>query len=832
MNCTPWAAETQAAPPRNAFALLECVTTGTNCVAEPFRPIRVFSRSVNLTASRGRRQTTSRDVENLSRFREIVMARVRTKLADRPFDVDRDDEGVPTIAADSWLDAIYGLGYMHALDRKTQVLFSRAVAAGRAAERIKDHPELLETDVFFRRIGLHLDLKDAVREFDDETLADVTAYCDGVSAGLNARGPSLPMRATRFLADPWTPESVVLVGRLLSFGGLAVSQLQNERLLIELIHAGADPAALTEMFEPRLDEVDFDLVRKVTMSNQLSDDALELLVDLPRLAGSNAWAVAPGRSATGHALLASDPHLEVNRLPAIWYEAKLRWADNYVMGATLPGCPLFSVARTPKLAWGVTYMKGDTIDFFIEDCRPGGETGWQYRRDDQWHDYSVRTETVLRKGDDPLDMKVYENEVGTVDVDFESFKPPLSRKEARKQRAKKTDPSQPDIARRAEPGYYLSTAWAGRHVSAAAAVSTWIKLTKAPNVQDAQHVVSQCTQPTLCFVLADADGHIGLQGCGSFPKRRGKFSGLAPLAAWDSQNHWRGWLSKDLLPSIYDPPEGYLATANEEQNPAGGPFLVTQTVHDYRKRRIVERLAELPSATVGDMQELQYDVISVQARDLLTIILPHLPDGPLKEKMTEWDFNYGVDENRCTLFLSLYRNIMMELLGHDRGIGWRRILYLCSRAGFSSMVLTAADRLLRRDESWWWHGRDKGEIIRNAAERVVELDPPNWSEVNFFHFDNRFFGSKHVGRLLGFRSRRHAMPGNHATPFQGHVAQTATRESTFAPSYHFVTDMGTDEAWTNLPGGPCESRFSRFYRSDITRWLDGEYKRLEGRPFE
>ena len=55
---------------------------------------------------------------------------------------------------------------------------------------------------------------------------------------------------------------------------------------------------------------------------------------------------------------------------------------------------------------------------------------------------------------------------------------------------------------------------------------------------------------------------------------------------------------------------------------------------------------------------------------------------------------------------------------------------------------------------------------------------------------------------------------------------TATRESTFAPSYHFVTDFEADEAWTNLPGGPSESRFSRWYRSDIPRWCSGQYKRL------
>ena len=83
-----------------------------------------------------------------------------------------------------------------------------------------------------------------------------------------------------------------------------------------------------------------------------------------------------------------------------------------------------------------------------------------------------------------------------------------------------------------------------------------------------------------------------------------------------------------------------------------------------------------------------------------------------------------------------------------------------------------------------------------------------------------------MGRVLGFHTGQMPMPGCHATPFQGHLLITAKRETTFAPSYHFVTDLGTDEAWTNLPGGPSESRFSPFYKTDIVRWQHGTYKRL------
>jgi penicillin amidase len=721
--------------------------------------------------------------------------------ANRPISAARDEAGVPYVQANSWFDALYGLGYFHAVDRGSQLLFARSIASGRAAEEIADSPELLETDRFFRRLALFRNLDVEATGLEVATADQLAAYCEGVNDGLAAAGRTLPRWATGYVHRPWDIKAVLLVGQLLAFGGLAVSQMQNERLLLDLIHAGVAPEALRELFTPRLDGVDFNLLRSVRMASPLSDEALELLIDLPRLAGSNAWAVSPSRSASGAALLAADPHLEVNRLPAIWYEAVLRWEGRYAMGASLPGCPLLAVARTERLAWGVTYMKGDTVDFFIEDVRRGGETGWQYRRGDQWRDFELREEAIGRKGGEPLTLRVYENRQGTLE----------------------TDPEKHGF------GLHLSVAWTGNEPGAGRAIGTWLQVIAAESAAAAMDAVRECTQPTLCWVFADREGHIGLQTCGRFPVRREGYNGLTPIPAWDEANHWRGWVSKKLLPRVYDPPEGFVATANEEINPSEGPLLVTQPLPDYRRRRIAERLAELPRATVDDMQSLQYDLVSVQARDLLAVLLPHLPEGELKARLTAWDLRYAPDSREASLFQRLYRNVLIEWLGHEQGIGWRRMMYLASRAGYSAMMLSAIDRLVIRNGHHWLHGRDKGDVIRKAAESIVLDTLPPWSEVNYFHFTDRFFGNHQVGRILGFNSRRYPMPGCPATVFQGHVVQTATRESTFAPSYHFVTDLGGNQAWTNLPGGPSENRFSRYYNNDVARWFTGEYKPLLGR---
>lgn len=743
------------------------------------------------------------------------MERMELKASRVEFTAYRDEAGVPHAEAGTWLEALYALGYLHALDRPTQMHFARTVASGRAAEQIANRPELLEVDRFLRRAGVHRRLNEEVGMLAPRVLEQLEWYCRGVNDGLTEVGRTLPMWAVGFRPEPWTPEAVLSIGNLLSFAGLAIGEQEAERVMLELIQLGVPDDRLRELFRPYLDGVDFDTLREVNFARQLSDDALELLADLPRLAGSNAWAVAPERSATGAPLLASDPHLEVNRLPAIWCEAALRWTDDqgrpeYVLGATLPGCPLFAVARTSRLAWGVTYMHANTSDYFIEDVRrkpdagdAGTDDAWQYRRGDEWFDYEPRVERIARKGAAPIETPVYENDVGVL-----------------------TEPPR-------EEGQHLSVAWIGAKAGGGASIGTWLDVVAAGSAAEAMETVRHSPHPSLVWVFADADGHIGKQASGWLPLR-GRASGLVPTPAWDEAFHWRGVVEPDRLPREYDPPRGFVASANEELYLADGTPLHSHGLHDYRRKRIDERLTELPRATVGDMQALQYDVVSLHARELLPALLTHLDDGPLKERLAAWDCRFTPESKDASLFMRFYRHVLLEVFGHEEGIGWRRMLYLTTRLGYSAMVLTAIDRTLPKVTSSWWRVRDKGEMIRAAAERALAERDQKWSEVNTFHFTDRFFGGRGgqttTGRLMGFESARTAMPGCHATPFQGHLKATATRESTFAPSYHFVADLATDEAWTNLPGGPSENRFSKWYKTDIERWKRGDYKRLVGTP--
>src|SRR5204863_10208943 len=140
--------------------------------------------------------------------------------------------------------------------------------------------------------------------------------------------------------------------------------------------------------------------------------------------------------------------------------------------------PIFAIGRTRRLGWGVTYLRGDTIDYFIEDCRPGGSTGWQYRRDETWHDFQLRAEALGHKGHSAETLRIYENSLGTLEGDPEE----------------------------SGPGMYLSQAWVGDGEGAGRSIGTWLDVVACGDAAEAMDVVRECPLPTLVWTFADSLG--------------------------------------------------------------------------------------------------------------------------------------------------------------------------------------------------------------------------------------------------------------------------------------------------------------------------------------
>jgi penicillin amidase len=226
---------------------------------------------------------------------------------------------------------------------------------------------------------------------------------------------------------------------------------------------------------------------------------------------------------------------------------------------------------------------------------------------------------------------------------------------------------------------------------------------------------------------------------------------------------------------------------------------------------------------------IQNDLYSLQAERLMKIIRPHLPDTFAGRLLGGWDCCYDRASRAATLFEEVYQGLLREVFG--KGLfgleAWDEIIESTSIvANFYGLF----DNILLNQHPEWFSEEPRDAIIGRVTKgTLTEVDPLAilpWGQRQQIIMTNVFFDGR-LPRFLWFDHGPIELPGNRATVVQGGVFFSHDRQTTFTPSWRFITDLGANEAHTALAGGPSGNRFSRWYRTDIKRWQGGTYKKLK-----
>ena len=277
----------------------------------------------------------------------------------------RDAFGVPHVRGADVLDLARGQGWVTARDRVWQLEYQRRRASGTAAE-VLGAPQLA-WDTWARQTRI---VETARRAFDglgEETRAFVSAYVEGLNAGLHADAPELEQLALEPQPwEPWTPLAVFHAQHLL-FASVP-AKLWHHRARAVL---GADEALLSR--------------------------------DPAYSSGSNAWAVGGARTASGGPLIGGDPHRTFES-PGVYAQVRLAidGSDDAldVFGFTFPGVPgVQHFAHAGEVAWAITNAVADYQDIYEESL------------DDV---VDGREETIAVRGADPVTVEVLLTERGPV----------------------------------------------------------------------------------------------------------------------------------------------------------------------------------------------------------------------------------------------------------------------------------------------------------------------------------------------------------------------------------------------------------------------------------
>jgi penicillin amidase len=714
---------------------------------------------------------------------------VKLQGQDGTITIKRNRYGVPEISATTMRDASFAMGWVQCNDRQMQMMLTRAILEGRASEKIAHDNALIEADKYMRSLNLYPDIEEQRERLEAPVKEMLEAYTFGVNKYLERDGTVFEFKLTGYKPEPWHIFDTMMLAKVFTYFGLTDVQGNMEKLIVEMVQNGIDEKRLKELFPYISEKIDVELLKKIKPAPPIVPDAAAWLSIIPRLTGSNNWAVAGKYTESGEPILCGDPHLEVNRMPAIWHEVVIKLPDNTIKGFALPGTPCIVIGRNNHIAFSPTYSFMDMIDFRIEECKNG-----KYRRGKEWIPFDVREEVIRTKKGEEIKLFFYENEHGLLEGD--PFK----------------------------EGFYLVRSWSAAKDCGAAEVNVTCNIMTAANVRDAMKLYRDLDAASFNFAIADTTGNIGMQMSGRLFNRPKGVSGLIPLPGWEKKYNSRGFVPKNRLPRQYNPSSGIIVTANQDVNHLGECTPINLPMASYRAERITQLLKGRKRCDVEYMKDIHYDLYSLQGEKFMEILMPLIPDHENGQILKEWDCRYNEESKGAMLFEEVYLSILKVIFG-DNGMGRETIDYLLKETSIFNDYYGNFDNIIFRKKSAWYKNTTRDDLLRQAIDEGLNCRAVPYGSTRMIYFKHLFFADK-IPPLFGFDYGPVSLPGNRATITQGQIFNAAGRTTTFSPSCRIITDMAYKEMYTNTTGGNCDRRFSRWYSNNMKDWLNGTYKTI------
>jgi len=699
----------------------------------------------------------------------------------------RDSWGVPHIYAASSHDLFFAQGYVHAQDRFWQMAFWRRAGCGRLSEILGE--STLETDRLIRTLGLCRVAAKEVELLGQEERAVLEAYAQGVNAYVSTHQGRLSLEFTilglagvKYEPEPWTPLDTIAWSKALAW---LLSGNMKEELLRAHIAARLGTLAVGELMPPYPD------YHPIIVPHSLTGATLEAVSDaafsgcpvgIGHDTGSNSWVVAGSRTETGMPLLANDPHLDPV-IPSIWYEVGLHCEPMgsecpwNVVGASLAGAPGVMIGHNDRIAWGITNLTPDVQDLFIERVDP--ENPNQYEYQGKWLDMEILREEIFVAGrEKPVVVNVRITRHGPIINDV--------------------------VGGMEEEWVYgwqpLALSWPG--LQPGMQVKGILLQNQAGNWEEFREALSYVDLPGQNCVYADVEGNIGYQAAGRIPIRASG-NGTAPVPGWSGEYEWVGYIPFDELPRTFNPPAGYIVTANNAAVGPDFPYLISvDWDRGYRARRIVELIEADPSLSIEDMEAIQGDSNVAWARDVLLYMMTLPNDDPrLSEAldlMREWD-GQAVRRSAGAALFEAFRVHLVDLTFGDE-MGEQLLQRARHKAGFALTDIVTDPVSHWFDDITTPQVETREHILLRALEAAVEeltgtvgqdITRWHWGDLHTVSFENLGLGQSGIGLVEAIFNRGPvSIDGTIATVNLTGYDLNNPYGAKIIPSYRQLVDLG------------------------------------------
>ena len=728
-----------------------------------------------------------------------------------PVTVRRDQHGVPHIDAATQEDMFVAQGYVTAQDRLWQMDAFRRNANGELAEVMG--PSLLRHDKAQRMFQFRNTAHRIYANLPAEERARYEAYARGVNLYIAQHLDALPpeFRLLHYKPQPWTGADSISIGMMMvdMLDTHWYTKLSRERIAAKLnnpkLESDLYPVGSWRDHPPTGDLLDLSQPHPQPSGSSSDEDeestqtravpktdlrALRYLLG-PRTCGdctpgSNNWVISGKHTASGKPLLSNDMHLALNE-PNIWYMADLRAPGFHAAGVTLPGMPFVIAGHNEHVAWGFTALYGDVQDLYIEKL--DGKGNFQFA-DGSWKPLNVDHEII----------RVRSRKDFTYDVRLTDHGPLLDPLFTKDSRAIALRWTLYDTTLNSIPLYALNTA------------SNWTEFSAA---------LAQWCWPTQNVVYSDDQGHIAYHAAGRMPMRP---PGIADKPIPDAAHEWQGYIPFDQMPSAFDPPSGFLATANSRVTSDKSKYPLSHEWADpYRAERIYKLLQGRDHLTTADMLATQTDIYSEMDQELghrLAYAIDHTANSgdqlrKAADLMRSWDGRLTTDSVAASLVTQTRYALRIMLLEPKLGTEDAEN-YSWSESNFAEeeIVMHANPAWLPSAYKEWdaflVDAVRRGMTRGHAPAEVSRWTYGSWHVIDIEHPLSNFL--PYVSRIAGTGEQ----------PLSGDTTTVKQVSRSFGPSQRFTMDWSNvDGSTENIVLGESGNPYSPYFRDQWDDYYNG-----------
>ena len=576
-------------------------------------------------------------------------------------DIWRDAWGIPHIRARTRDQAFAALGFAHARDRLWQMEALLRRGTGRYAEWLGK--SAVSADILARQVDTAGASRRDFELVGAETRAMLECYARGVNAFI-ATGHR-PIEYQLLGAEPgeWLPWHSIAVMRQIGFlmGSVWWKLWRAAALPIVGVEATAklrfeDSGHELLCLPPRLEKGPY----RAALEELAAGAAALLEVAAPDATGggSNNWALAPGRTATGRPLVAGDPH-RVLEMPNMYAQMHVACDEFDVIGLTVPGVPGFPhFGHNESVAWCVTHAFVDIHDLYVERFSPDGKT---YLYQQQWAPVRQRREEIVVRDEASVSVDVAETRHGPVIV--------------------------------GDPGKGWGLALRSMQFSEPdRSFDALLPMMRSNSVESLYAATREWGLIDHNLVASDIAGKIGYRVRAKVP-RRPSSNGWLPVPGWSGEHEWDGIVEWDRMPAVIDPPGGAIVTANNRVVENGEDYLCTDAMPPHRARRVWRRLEALMSPTVEDMAAIHRDIETIpgiELRERLRGVAATGEAAAVRDLILGWDGRMAPDSLGATAY-NATRLALTKLVAARSGLA----------AVAQSPHARVAPGLIPENQLWW-----------------------------------------------------------------------------------------------------------------------------------